>query len=159
METEKKVNVHIYHHNDLDGFASAACIASAYAEDTVEFQIANHGVPMNLYEIDNESTSIVYILDYSISNEVELADLDRFISTNKHIDVVIIDHHESSKASMLSDKYPHIKRTIMEKGIFSTDVSAAGLCWAYIFYNKNIHNFREEALHHTYYDLIERCAP
>lgn len=133
---EKKSIVTIYHHDDMDGYASAAIIASIhqYNHDVRLIEVSHGSKPLDLSNIDVKKKNIIYILDYSLSSDEEIINLNNFMSQNQNQLVIFIDHHETSYAlidgnSCMENKF--ISDAIYDHGIISTRVSAAVLCYLF----------------------------
>lgn len=138
-----KNNILILHHNDRDGFMSAAVISSyletgrvfmhSQPDSNIVTKTVNYEQPLKdvleeclseLKKVDNESDfSRIYLVDYSISNERNANDM---IYMNEHYELIWIDHHKSSIE--YSKKNPKLE-TI--KGMRLIGISGAGLCWLY----------------------------
>jgi len=108
----------IIHHNDLDGRASAFCVAMwGPKRQPCEFIEINYGRPFPLERIgDGEE---VWIVDYSI----ELEEMRQLLE--RTVNVVWIDHHFTAL-----DKYQDLAGHIM--GVRSTLDAACALTFKYI---------------------------
>lgn len=84
---------HIYHHNDLDGQASAAIIAAwinEFCDDRdILFYEMNYGRPFDDSKIDYEN-DYIYMVDFS------LQPLDRMLPLLANPRFIWIDHHKTS---------------------------------------------------------------
>lgn len=136
MWNNKTINDRIYyifHHNDLDGYASACLLISKLREYGVEennFYITSMNYNKNW---ENEMSIInnndqIFILDYSVSNKVNQKALEELYKRNKNI--VWIDHHASSKE--LIDNSIMFKQ-IAENGYVVTDNSYSATALTYFW--------------------------
>jgi len=108
----------IIHHNDIDGFASAAVVAKNYDYEPkmLRFYGMHHGMELPLI-YNNE---IVVIVDFAPSTTEEF---DQIIKTAG--DVFWIDHHQTSIEK--HEKFNYLK------GIRRVGTAACELCWEYFF--------------------------
>lgn len=125
MHSEKKPKILIIHHNDRDGYASAAIVYNAIANDHANIELSEQNYTKSCNDILNVSDAYtyekIYIVDYSISTD---EDATWLININKNTNVCWIDHHESSID--MEKKYPEILNI---SGIRLNGLSAAALCW------------------------------
>lgn len=145
-------NVLILHHDDRDGFMSAAVIkyyltsnkSSQFSDLAIITKSINYEQPIKeifnqcLLSLKKEKTheddfSKVYLVDYSISNEQNEKGI---LEINEKYDLIWIDHHASSIQCVL-------KNTELNKikGMRIVGLSGAALCW--LFYHKDIQMFCE----------------
>lgn len=105
--------VYVFHHNDADGYASAAIIGSFYTkikdnkleyDVPVEYYSCSYSSPMELDKIDVTKECRVYIVDYSFTREDDQKKILE-LKDNRNVQFVWIDHHESSKLIEESNSY------------------------------------------------------
>jgi oligoribonuclease NrnB/cAMP/cGMP phosphodiesterase (DHH superfamily) len=134
MNTE---TIYVFHHDDADGFVSAAAVlASARYGQTIKFFAVQYSG--QIPQIEFEPNSTLYILDFSYPKEV-LLDL-----AGKVDFMLVIDHHETAE-EQLSD-FPRLYNSFqVEKRdhklpfvIFDKHVCAATLAWEYFFHGVTI---------------------
>lgn len=140
---------HVFHHDDADGYASAAVLNRFYLNNVILkggmttdengdeipavnccYYSCNHNRPMDLSEIENGDT--VFILDYSFSRKEDQDALRKL--AEKDVVVIWIDHHDTSHDIITSDD---VFRGYAENGLVYTGTkhSAAMLtfiwchCW------------------------------
>jgi oligoribonuclease NrnB/cAMP/cGMP phosphodiesterase (DHH superfamily) len=78
--------IHIWHHNDPDGFAAAAVVL-AHVEQALCLEIS-YGDAIPTYDLHKDDT--LYIVDFSIPE-------DKFIEIlDKGVEVIWLDHHKSA---------------------------------------------------------------
>ncbi len=112
------------HHNDNDGFCSAAIVSKYYKNKKIRF------IEMAIYDTLDFSLihedELVIIVDYSFNNK----NFIKLLSITKNI--IWIDHHKSA----IND----IDKEIVDqlKGIQQIGKSAALLCWEYFFKNVEV---------------------
>lgn len=119
-------NVMVLHHNDRDGYVSAAIVYEVlkYAPPcNVQFKEVNYSKPLSKCMADgwDDTMDEIYILDYSINTE---DDINFMIKNNEKI--IWIDHHKSSIDT--ENEHPTIKSI---NGYRVVGISAAALCWLY----------------------------
>lgn len=123
-------NIYALHHDDADGFASAAAVlANVTYGQTVRFIPVqyNRELPITAFEPD----STLYILDFSYSKEI-LLDL-----ASKVDFLLVIDHHETAEEQLTDFPRlynPHMVQRMKEKipyVIYDKRVCAATLAWEY----------------------------
>jgi uncharacterized protein len=119
------VSVLIYHHNDNDGYLSAAIIDMFLRQcETGEIEYAVGDYEGN-YRIDMmEKAETIYILDYSLPNAI----MDRYFDK-----IVWIDHHESAMRSLGVVESQHGKEFA---GIREIGKSGALLTWEYCAHSR-----------------------
>lgn len=105
----------IYHGADLDGVCSAALIALS-SDDNVVLVPVMHG-DVTLPPILDGTT--IYMVDFSLDMQI-MEDLAR------RCDFIWIDHHKSALQQAE-------ERSFNPKGLRSTETSACGLTWRYLF--------------------------
>lgn len=135
-------NILILHHDDRDGFMSAAVISN-YLESKRIFKDTGSRIytrsinyEQSLKEIfddclkklrdeNGESSDFasVYLVDYSISTDQNIKTM---IDLDENYNLIWLDHHKSSIVAM--DKNEKLKRI---KGMRIIGISGAGLCWLY----------------------------
>lgn len=136
-----KNNILILHHDDRDGYMSAAVISyyleSNSAIQNSDFRIitkkVNYEQPIKdvfdtcVSDLKKENLnydfSKVYLVDYSISNDENAKEM---IEIDKNYDLIWIDHHQSSIDYLT--KFPKLN---VIKGVRIVGISGAGLCWLY----------------------------
>ncbi|MBU2562674.1 MAG: hypothetical protein KKF68_03370 [Nanoarchaeota archaeon] len=130
---EKKDQIGILTHSDLDGIASAIFIEEILREKEINVESVNfmiHGFgefQKKVREIKNRKISKLFILDLA----GDLIDLDLFEALREEIDVFLIDHHE-------------INKELQNKGnIIKTNTSE---CVAFVIYNLGDRLFDREKL-------------
>ncbi|MDD3121885.1 MAG: DHH family phosphoesterase [Candidatus Izemoplasmatales bacterium] len=145
MESKK---VLIMHHNDRDGYVSAAIIANhlkddyvqnQYKPDFIRFITMDYSKSIREYFEDARYMygypDEVYIVDYSASNVQALRDIQ---SINKEVTKLVwIDHHISSNQTIQNHKCEEFKDIPSIPGLRIDGISAAALCWLWC----NTYNF------------------
>lgn len=113
--------IYVFHHNDIDGVASAYLVKAANPGKNIMFVSCNYTFPLNPDAYHISAADTVYIVDYSFK-EVTLSELNALRSACNN--VIWIDHHYCSLA--LTEEYPELKSI---SGIVSSEHSAAVLTW------------------------------
>jgi len=118
---------HIFHHNDLDGHASAAIIALAQDQHAVIlFYEMTYGDLFDDSQIDYDN-DYVYIVDFSLQPMDRMAEL---IKKANHL--TWIDHHQTS-VDWVNENLLLFDFRIC-RGVVKTGPQAAcALCWEYFF--------------------------
>lgn len=134
IRREDGIMYHIYHHNDADGYASAAVIVkhltqtSGVDREDISTYSCKHGKLMDLSKVNDRDT--VYILDYSFSNETDQQNLVSIEKDKEEVDIIWIDHHKSSE--LILEQVPE-SVIWADKGMVYTDqnkpYAACMLCW------------------------------
>ena len=140
--------LHIFHHYDADGYASAAVIIRHFREEIknglqIKCYSCKHGKPMNFSEVDPKK-DIVYIVDYSFTDPRDVKSVEEL--TQKFIDermkpyaqkeialkyqLVWIDHHESSR-KLIEDS--ETLATLASVGLVCPDNIYAGCMLTWLF--------------------------
>lgn len=122
----------VYHHNDLDGFASASLVLKWKNENhskmNIEFKKVNYGD----YLVVPKSYKYVFVVDFSFD--------DFFMNKTKEFnkEVIWCDHHESAKKKNMdlwnSNKF---------KGLRDLNLCGSSLTYLYLFNNGEIMNNEE----------------
>lgn len=99
--------VHIFYHNDCDGFASAAIIGATYLESVgdkevrwkqpVAFHICDHSHPIDFTVINDNEPNTLYFVDYSFSRQDDQELLETYLLNHGTTRFIWIDHHKTSK--------------------------------------------------------------
>jgi uncharacterized protein len=105
----------IYHHNDEDGWASAAIIIKLFPD--AELVACYH---KNKYEFVEDYDN-VFVVDFTFSSE----EMNQLKNTNKRF--VWIDHHISAMQNVQGEF----------EGVRREGTSACKLCWEYFFPNES----------------------
>lgn len=127
---ESKPKIQIITHNDMDGYASAAVVYWAFkkagfiSEDN--YSITHYNYSDKIPSCD-QSAKIIFITDYSISNEAFMKDLRQTYDNNKH-KIFWCDHHQTSIDNCKGD-YTILKNI---PGIRDTKYCGAALAWFYL---------------------------
>lgn len=163
-----KSSILILHHDDRDGFMSAAVICKKLKEQrpilfqdesSIITQQINYEEPLSdifekcLNKLKQErgiqeDFETIYLVDYSIYKEENVKAL---IWLKENYNLIWIDHHESSLKKEI--EVPVLKEI---KGIRIIGISGAGLCWLY--YNKSAYNVIEtiNKFNHKLNPVIEK---
>lgn len=120
--------IHVFHHNDADGFSSAAIVRRAFQEENIRYICCNYSFPLSNYAAEIQSTDYVFIVDYSFKANT-LCELNSLLKRVGRERLVWIDHHVSSEALINSN--PELRDI---KGVVDTRFSAVALAWMY-FHN------------------------
>jgi uncharacterized protein len=107
------MNITIYHHNDEDGWASAACVLKKYP------QAKNIPLERSQQVTLVSNQDIVFLLDYSLTQE----EMDFIEENNKEF--IWIDHHQTA-IDNLKNHY---------KGVREEGKAGCELTWEYLFPN------------------------
>lgn len=127
---ESKPKIQIITHDDMDGYASAAVVYWAFkkagfiSEDN--YSITHYNYSDKIPSCD-QSAKIIFITDYSISNEAFMKDLRQTYDNNKH-KIFWCDHHQTSIDNCKED-YTILKNI---PGIRDTKYCGAALAWFYL---------------------------
>lgn len=127
---ESKPKIQIITHNDMDGYASAAVVYWAFkkagfiSEDN--YSITHYNYSDKIPSCD-QSAKIIFITDYSISNEAFMKDLRQTYDNNKH-KIFWCDHHQTS-IDNCKEEYTILKNI---PGIRDTKYCGAALAWFYL---------------------------
>lgn len=116
----------VYHHNDMDGFGSAALLRQAFAEEDVRLVCCDYSVPLNNALAEIHPTDSIYIVDYSFSESTvdELFDLISIVGEQR---ITWIDHHLSSVK--IVNSFPKLKRL---QGVLDLRYSGMALTWMFL---------------------------
>lgn len=127
---ESKPKIQIITHDDMDGYASAAVVYWAFkkagfiSEDN--YSITHYNYSDKIPSCD-QSAKIIFITDYSISNEGFMKDLKQTYDNNNH-KIFWCDHHQTSIDNCKGD-YTILKNI---PGIRDTKYCGAALAWFYL---------------------------
>ncbi len=127
---ESKPKIQIITHDDMDGYASAAVVYWAFkkagfiSEDN--FSITHYNYSDKIPSCD-QSAKIIFITDYSISNEGFMKDLKQTYDNNNH-KIFWCDHHQTS-IDNCKGEYTILKNI---PGIRDTKYCGAALAWFYL---------------------------
>ena len=151
--------LHIFHHNDADGYAAAFLVKNFYikeknfSEEDIAFYEMTYDKVFPLNKIN--TNDLVYIVDFSI----EPYDMCRLLQQTKM--VTWIDHHKSS-----IEKYFFWKDLILEindvdiAGIRLNGISGCGLTWLYLYNNIRFYNIEDKDDPAKFYtEVINTNAP
>ena len=151
--------LHIFHHNDADGYAAAFLVKNFYikeknfSEEDIAFYEMTYDKVFPLNKINKND--LVYIVDFSI----EPYDMCRLLQQTKM--VTWIDHHKSS-----IEKYFFWKDLILEindvdiAGIRLNGISGCGLTWLYLYNNIRFYNIEDKDDPAKFYtEVINTNAP
>lgn len=121
-------NILILHHNDRDGYISAACIASAYNFNkyNIKYIDIDYSFKLKDLKINFNQYKYIYLLDYNIEND-ENAKFMIELSENNNLNLVWIDHHNGSIE--YSKKYKKLNKI---SGYRIIGLSGAALSWIYL---------------------------
>ena len=116
--------IHIYSHNDLDGWSAAAIVFEKFMDKSdIKMNSLNYS-KSDFFNLDDiESGDTVYVLDYNLNNE----QVARLKHVNERAEVIWIDHHAGS----------HLNAGIF-KGTIATEFCGAALTWKYFYPNEDL---------------------
>ena len=126
----KYASMQIITHDDMDGYASAAVVYHAFLNAGI---ISKNSCSINHYNYSdkiptiNQDAEIVFITDYSISNETFTNDLLNTFKAGK-IRLFWCDHHATS-IDNCKGKYEVLKKI---DGIRDTEYCGAALAWFFL---------------------------
>lgn len=126
----KHANMQIITHDDMDGYASAAVVYHAFRDADI---ISEESCLIGHYNYSDKVPSIydeahiVFITDYSISNEAFMNDLLESFKSNEFL-IFWCDHHATS-IDNCKGKYEKLKNI---PGIRSKDYCGAALAWFFL---------------------------
>lgn len=126
----KHANMQIITHDDMDGYASAAVVYHAFRDADI---ISEESCLIGHYNYSDKVPSIydeahiVFITDYSISNEAFMNDLLESFKSNEFL-IFWCDHHATS-IDNCKGKYEELKNI---PGIRSKDYCGAALAWFFL---------------------------
>ena len=127
---ESKPKIQIITHDDMDGYASAAVVDWAFKKAGVisddNYSITHYNYSDKIPSCD-QSANIIFITDYSISNEGFMKDLRQTYDHNKH-KIFWCDHHQTS-IDNCKGEYTILKNI---PGIRDTKYCGAALAWFYL---------------------------
>lgn len=143
-EKQKKVRI-VYHHNDLDGFMSAACIYKHFLDTDNYWAFENYFISISFpttletfkYDqfFNNEESKSnvvdeIYILDYSFTKDTK----DILFKLAEHtVDLFYVDHHKTTLDIVEEiEKYKNITYLV------NNDRSGAYLTYQLFNFNKTI---------------------
>lgn len=164
------MKVVIFHHGDMDGFASAAIISAAVAnltcgsynqyhvsDEDIKYVICDHSSTINFDTETLTPDTLVFIVDYSPSNPEHLTLFSRIFYIVEG-NVVWIDHHATSKDVM---EYSHMMKIIANStGYIDPTNTASAAVMCYEWYDAALEVFNHELDMHTnlmniHYELDE----
>lgn len=119
--------IYVFHHNDIDGHASAYLVKAAFPVSIIRFIRCDYTFPLSIYASEIEPEDQVFIVDYSFT-ESTVAELKALMGTTDNL--VWIDHHKISIE--LVEKYPEL---VSVAGILDVRMSAAALTYQYFHEN------------------------
>ena len=138
------MNVVIFHHGDMDGFASAAIISAAVSnlmrgsynhynvsDENIEYVVCNHSSEIKFDPETLTPDTLVFIVDYSPSNPEHLTLFSRIFDIVEG-NVVWIDHHATSTDVM--EKNPVMKHIANTTGYVDPTNTAAATVLCYEWY-------------------------
>lgn len=138
MENVKDTNIYevvIFHHNDADGYGSAAVLKWFHADahfDNIKCVSCKHGTPIDPDIVNNiNEDTMIYIVDYSFSNKQDQELLKR-IGDIVNGDVFWIDHHATSEELLKDDTF----KDWALNGLVRTDNAWAGIGLTYYYCKK-----------------------
>ena len=126
----KHANMQIITHDDMDGYASAAVVYHAFRDADI---ISEESCLIGHYNYSDKVPSIydeahiVFITDYSISNEAFMNDLLESFKSNEFL-IFWCDHHATS-IDNCKGKYEELRNIT---GIRSKDYCGAALAWFFL---------------------------
>lgn len=127
---DKYANMQIITHDDMDGYASAAVIYHAFRDAEI---ISDQSCTIGHYNYGgkvptiNRDADIIFITDYSITNEAFTNDLLEVFKSGKY-DVFWCDHHITS-IDNCKGKYKELEDV---PGIRSRENCGAALAWFFL---------------------------
>ena len=126
----RHANMQIITHDDMDGYASAAVVYWAFKKagfiSDDNYSITHYNYSDKIPSCD-QSANIIFITDYSISNEGFMKDLRQTYDHNKH-KIFWCDHHQTS-IDNCKGEYTILKNI---PGIRDTKYCGAALAWFYL---------------------------
>lgn len=155
--------IHIFHHNDLDGKMSAAVAMNAIREkilcikndnnydlldymirDSIKSIMIDYNIEIDISDI--KENDLVLFLDYSFSKKENIDKLHELC--DKNIDVIWIDHHETSKR--LINENIDLQEKLYGAYI-NTSYCATYLSWIYFMFNSDqwlsfIRHFNDDSI-------------
>jgi hypothetical protein len=139
----------IFHHNDMDGYASASLVQIYYknsrkiVDADIMKDIRESCIPIDynpnsvdLFQTVTEGEE-VWIVDYSIQEST--VSILKHLIDEMHCDVTWIDHHKTTLEFMKTMDYKYLYKEI--KGFRSGDHSGAYLTWQYLSHIDRGHFF------------------
>lgn len=131
----KKPTMQIITHDDMDGYGAAAVVFHAFCNAKIitkdDCTICHYNYSDKIPSID-KSADIVFITDYSISNEGFMNDLLESFTVGKQL-IYWCDHHKTS-IDNCTGKYEKLKDI---PGIRNEDYCGTALAWFYLHPGKN----------------------
>lgn len=148
----RRNKVVIFHHDDADGYASAAVIGESRIREKLDFRVCSHGKPMNFENIDDVDE--VFILDYSFSN---LCDQKNIIELSNRLKntIIWIDHHITSDEIIKSS--PVFKK-MAKAGFVDTSNRYAGCMLSYFWLHDKKYHEAECPMWITYISDVDTWA-
>ena len=124
--------VYVFHHNDIDGYGSAALIRRAFPSVEIRFVCCDYSEPLTASLLELSFGDTAYFVDYSF-DAAAYHDLDAIVSKLGADHVVWIDHHKSSVD--LVSSHPELHSL---KGVIDMRYSGMALVWMYL--NGGVYN-------------------
>ena len=132
----RHANMQIITHDDMDGYASAAVVYHAFRDADIISEesclIGHYNYSDKVPSIYDEA-DIVFITDYSISNEAFMDDLLESFSSKTFL-IFWCDHHATS-IDNCKGKYKELKNI---PGIRNTEYCGAALAWFFLNPGKKV---------------------
>lgn len=119
--------IYVFHHNDIDGHASAAQVKAAFPKNEIRFISCNYTFSLADYANSINPEDQVFIVDYSFK-ESTFNELKALMDATDNL--VWIDHHLCSLE--LTERHPEL---VFVAGMIDTSMSGAAL--AYRFFHKD----------------------
>ena len=143
----------VFHHNDIDGHASAAIIRLKYGSTTpIQFIECDYTFPLSSYVETISSGEQVFIVDYSFKSST-LGELLAICERAGIQNVTWIDHHQTSLK--LQDEFSQLRDM---QGIRKEGISGAALTWMYL-YKKEFSEIPLILQHISDYDCYIKSMP
>lgn len=164
------MKVVIFHHHDMDGFASAAIISAAVSnlmrgsynqynvsDEDIEYVVCDHSSEIKFDAETLTPDTLVFIVDYSPSNPEHLKLFSRIFDIVEG-NMVWIDHHATSADVM--EKNPVMKHIANSTGYVDPNNTAAATVMCYEWYEAASRVFDHDVdirtnLMNIYYELDE----
>lgn len=131
------MKVLIIHHNDRDGFTSAAIMTKFINEypmnvetkPVIEYMESNYNIPITAVLKDQHAALYDYvcIVDISISSYNDMKDFYEYVNENLINKMIYIDHHKTTVN--IEKQYLQDTNATKIAGLRVSGISATGLCW------------------------------